>query len=206
MRGKIKLGVLVSGQGTNLQAILEAIDKGRIDAEVRIVLSNVESAPAVERARQRGVPAVVVRHQDFASREEFEGALIERLEGAGVDVVVLAGFLRLLSPHFVRHYRGRVLNIHPALLPAFPGTHAIEEAWNEGVKVTGVTVHFVDEGTDTGPIVLQEAVQVEEGETLESLTAKIHEVEHRIYPRAIQLCAEGKLKVEGRKVTLGGSP
>lgn len=188
MKRIIRLGVLVSGQGTNLQAILEAIERGKLSAEVRIVISNVETAAALPRASQRKIPTAVVPHKRYATREAFEEELIRHL--ADVDLVVLAGFMRVLSPSFVRHYAGRILNIHPALLPAFPGTDAIGQAWRAGVKTTGVTVHLVDEGVDTGPVVLQREVPIKPGETLEGLTEKIHSVEHQLYPEAIQLFAE----------------
>lgn len=197
-----RLGILVSGNGTNLQAVLDAIEQKKIPAEVAVVISNKAEATALERARNKGVVTRVVSHGDFPSREAFEEKLISELESAKADLVVLAGFMRVLSPLFVRRFAGRILNIHPALLPSFPGTHAMTEAWDYGVRVTGVTVHFVDEGTDTGPIILQEPVTVSQKETLESLEEKIHSVEHRLFPEAIRLFAEGRLHVEGRKVEI----
>ncbi|HLE69352.1 MAG TPA: phosphoribosylglycinamide formyltransferase [Vicinamibacteria bacterium] len=186
------LGVLISGRGSNLQAILDAIQDGRLDARVGVVLSNVESAPGLERARAAGVPAEVVSHQDYASREQYDEALVDRLRAHEVDVVCLAGFMRLLSPVFVRAFPGRILNVHPSLLPAFPGLHAQRQALEHGVKVTGATVHLVDEELDHGPILLQRAVPVLEGDDEESLSARILEQEHRIYPEAIALVLEGK--------------
>ena len=199
---KCGLGVLVSGNGTNLQAILDACRSPEYPAEVKVVISNKPDVYALERARNHRISSHVIPHQNFASRETFESEIADVLEKAGVDLLILAGFMRILSPSFVRRYPNRILNIHPALLPAFPGTYGIEEAWDYGVKITGVTVHFVDEGTDTGPIVLQEAVSIEEKETLESLREKVHSVEHRLFPKAIRLYAEGRLKVDGRKVLL----
>lgn len=199
---RAKIGILVSGNGTNLQAILDSVEQKKVPAEVAVVISNKAEAFALERAHKKGVPTKVVSHADFPDREAFENRLISELEAAQADLVVLAGFMRVLSPHFVKHFAGRILNIHPALLPSFPGTHAIAEAWDYGVRVTGVTVHFVDEGTDTGPIILQEPVTVSQKETLESLEEKIHSVEHRLFPEAIRLFAEGRLHVEGRKVEI----
>ena len=211
-----RLAILVSGNGTNLQAILDAIKKDAIEdaiktgsgfpAEVALVLSNNAQAYALERARQHNISTVVIDHHTFKSREDFEKGLIAAIDSAQADLVVLAGFMRVLSPFFVKYYKGRILNIHPALLPSFPGTHAIQQAWDYGVRVTGVTVHFVDEGTDTGPVVLQEAVPISEKESLESLEKKIHAVEHRLFPEAIRLYAEGRLTIKdnkGRKVFIG---
>jgi len=186
------LGVLISGRGSNLQAILDAIQDGRLDARVGVVLSNVESAPGLERARTAGVPTEVLSHKDYASREQYDEALVDRLRAHEVDVVCLAGFMRLLSPVFVRAFPGRILNVHPSLLPAFPGLHAQRQALEHGVKVTGATVHLVDEELDHGPILLQRAVPVLEGDDEESLSARILEQEHRIYPEAIALVLEGK--------------
>jgi phosphoribosylglycinamide formyltransferase-1 len=199
-RKKVPLAVLVSGNGTNLQALLDATRSPSYPAEVALVLSNTPDAFALERARKAGVPTQVVPHGRFSNREDFEDALIAAIEKAGAELVALAGFMRVLSPRFVRRFSNRILNVHPALLPAFPGTNAIEQAWNYGIKVTGVTVHLVDEGTDTGPIVLQEAIEVSPKETLESLEKKVHSVEHKLFPEAVRLLAEGKLKVEGRMV------
>jgi phosphoribosylglycinamide formyltransferase-1 len=201
-RPRLRVAVLVSGSGTNLQAIIDALEKRNYPAEVEIVISNHPEAYALQRARKKKIPVAVIPHQQFVSRQEFEKALISTLDRARVDLVVLAGFMRVLSPHFVRHYCHRILNIHPALLPSFPGTHAIQKAWEYGVKTTGVTVHFVDEGTDTGPIVLQKEVPIQEGESLKDLEKRIHAVEHRLYPEAIKLFAQGKLKIKGRKVIL----
>jgi len=194
----LRIAVLISGEGTNLQALLDAIRSGTLPAKVVLVLSNVATANGLNRARREGVPTAGVRHQDFASREAFDDELIRRLEG--VELVLLAGFMRVLSKKFVDRFRGRIMNVHPALLPAFPGGDAVKKAWEAGAKATGVTVHFVDEGVDTGPIILQEPVPVKDGETLDRLTTRIHEVEHRLYPEAVRLFAEGKLSLAGRKV------
>lgn len=198
---KEKLGVLCSGRGTDLQSIIDAIEAGQVPAEIAIVLTDKE-AYALERARKAGIEAVCVDRKQFDGREPFEKALIEKLEAAGVTLVVLAGFMRILTPYFVGHFAGRIMNIHPALLPSFPGAHAHRDVLAYGVKVSGCTVHFVDEGTDSGPIIMQTAVPVLDDDTEETLGARVLKEEHRIYPECIRLYCEGKLKVEGRKVTI----
>lgn len=182
----LDLGVLVSGSGTNLQAILDAVEKGELDAQVRIVVSNKPGVQAIERAERAGVSTLVIPHQDFPSREAFDRAMVSALEGAGVQLVVLAGFMRVLTPLFLRAFPGRVVNIHPSLLPSFPGVRAQAQALAHGVKVTGCTVHFVDEGVDTGPIIAQRAVPVLEGDTTESLTSRILEEEHSLLVDALR--------------------
>lgn len=203
---RLRLGVLVSGRGSNLQAILDASAAGRLSADVAVVLSDVADAYALERARQRNIPALFEDPKGSPTREAFDKALIGHLEQHGVDLVCLAGFMRLLTPAFVAHYRNRIMNIHPALLPAFPGLHVQRKALQYGVKFTGCTVHFVDEGTDTGPIILQAVVPVLEGDTEEMLSARILRYEHVIYPRAIQLFAEGRLRIAGRRVLCTPAP
>ena len=198
---KEKLGVLCSGRGTDLQSIIDAIEAGQVPAEIAIVLTDKE-AYALERARKAGIEAVCVDRKQFDGREPFEKALIEKLEAAGVTLVVLAGFMRILTPYFVGNFAGRIMNIHPALLPSFPGAHAHRDVLAYGVKVSGCTVHFVDEGTDSGPIIMQAAVPVLDDDTEETLGARVLKEEHRIYPECIRLYCEGKLKVEGRKVTI----
>lgn len=195
------MGVLCSGRGTDLQSIIDAIAEGQVPAEIAIVLTDKE-AYALERARKAGIEAVCVDRKQFDGREPFEKALIEKLEAAGVTLVVLAGFMRILTPYFVGHFAGRIMNIHPALLPSFPGAHAHRDVLAYGVKVSGCTVHFVDEGTDSGPIIMQAAVPVLDDDTEETLGARVLKEEHRIYPECIRLYCEGKLKVEGRKVTI----
>ncbi|HSA59906.1 MAG TPA: phosphoribosylglycinamide formyltransferase [bacterium] len=197
-----RVAVFVSGNGSNLQAILDAAASPSYPAQVVLVVSNKAGVFALERAQKAGIPVQVIPHGDFPDRSSFEDTLIAAVEKAGADLIALAGFMRVLSPRFVERYPNRILNIHPALLPSFPGTHAIEQAWRYGAKVTGVTVHFVDKGTDTGPVVLQEAIAVSPKETLESLEKKVHSVEHRLYPEAIRLFAEGKIRVQGRKVEI----
>jgi phosphoribosylglycinamide formyltransferase-1 len=206
----IRLGVLASGGGTNLQALLDACAARRIDAEVALVLSNLPGAGALERATRAGVPGACLPSKGMTDRTAYDAAVVERLVAAGVELVCLAGYMRLVTPGFLQAFgpsprsRGcpRVVNIHPALLPAFPGLHGPRQALAAGVKVAGCTVHFVDEGTDTGPIIAQAAVPVLDGDTEESLAARILEQEHRLYPQAIQWIAEGRLWLEGRRVRL----
>ena len=199
---KQKLGVLCSGRGTDLQSIIDAIGRGEVDAEIAVVLTDKPDAFALERAKKAGIKAVCVNRKQYDGREPFERALIDELEEAGVTLVVLAGFMRILTPVFVHHFAGRIMNIHPALLPSFPGAHAHRDVLAYGVKVSGCTVHFVDEGTDSGPIILQAAVPVLDGDTEETLGARVLEQEHIIYPQAIQLYCEGRLQVDGRHVRI----
>jgi phosphoribosylglycinamide formyltransferase-1 len=195
------VGVLVSGRGSNLQALLDAQSAGSLGGEVGVVISNVESALALQRARAAGVPAVFVDPRD-RSREAFDAELESLLRGHGVELVCLAGYMRLLSPGFVRAFAGRVVNVHPSLLPAFPGLDAQRQAIDHGVRVSGATVHLVDEGLDSGPIVLQEAVAVDRDDSPETLAARILEAEHRIYPRAVRILLEGRYRIQGRRVIL----
>ena len=195
-----KIGVLCSGRGSNLASIIEAIERGEIRAEIAVVIADKADAYALERAREKGIPAVAVVYRDYAERADFERALLTELHAHGVTLVVLAGFMRILSPVFVHAYTGRILNIHPALLPSFPGAHAHRDVLAYGVKVSGCTVHFVDEGMDSGPIILQASVPVQEGDTEEALAARVLAQEHRIFPEAIKLYVEGRLRTDGRKV------
>ncbi len=198
-----KVGVLVSGRGSNLQALLAAASEGRLGGEVAVVVSNVPTAPALDKARGAGVPAMVCDHRG-RPREEHDRAVLRVLQEHGVDLVCLAGYMRLLSTPFLGALPHRVVNIHPSLLPAFPGLDAQRQAWEHGVKVSGATVHFVEEGLDTGPIVMQEAVEVRAGDTSETLAARILEAEHRIYPRAVRLLLSGRWRLEGRRVISEG--
>lgn len=191
----LDLGVLVSGGGTNLQAILDAVAGGRLNARVRLVLSNKADAFALERAKRSGVDTRVVSHRDFESREAFEQELIDVLRTAGVKHVVLAGFMRVLGPRFLRAFAGHIVNIHPALLPAFPGVHAQEQALRHGVKITGCTVHFVDEGVDTGPIIAQRAVAVLDDDTVETLSQRILVEEHALLVHVLGLLSEDRIEV-----------
>ncbi len=194
-----RIAVLASGEGTNLEAILEAVERGEISGRVALVISDREEAPALGRARRRGVRALYVDPRNFRGREDYDRVLAVELQQARVDLVALAGFMRLLSPLLVRSFPVRIMNIHPSLLPSFPGTSGVREALDYGVKVSGCTVHFVDEGLDTGPVILQEAVPVLQGDTVETLHARIHAAEYRLYPRAIQLFCRDMLRVEGRR-------
>lgn len=200
----VAVGVLISGAGTNLQAILDRSAAGRLDCTVRLVVSNRPGVAGLDRAAAAGAPARVIDHRSFASREAFDRALVEALRDAGVELVVLAGFDRLVTRVLLHAFPQRVMNIHPALLPAFKGLHAQRQAVVEGAKITGATVHFVDEDVDHGPIVVQGAVPVLSDDSEETLAQRIHEVEHEIYPLAIQLFAEGRLSVEGRRVVVRG--
>jgi phosphoribosylglycinamide formyltransferase-1 len=195
-----RLGVLASGSGTNLQSILDACAGRRIGAEVAVVVCNVAGAKALDRARAAGVPAVLLPHAEFARREEYDARLVEELRARKVDLVCLAGFMRIVTRTMLDAFPRRVLNIHPSLLPSFPGMHAVRQALAAGVRVTGCTVHFVDEGTDSGPVIVQAAVPVLDGDTEDSLAARILAQEHRCYPRAIQLVAEGRAEIAGRRV------
>jgi phosphoribosylglycinamide formyltransferase 1 len=193
--------VLVSGRGTNLQALMDATQLGQLGGEVAVVVSNVEQAPALDRARRAGVRAIFRDHRG-QKREDFDAGLAMVLRDHDVELVCLAGYMRLLSAVFLRAFRERVLNVHPSLLPAFPGLEAQRQALEAGVKVTGATVHVVDEGLDTGPILLQEAVPVLDSDTVDSLSARILEAEHRIYPRAVRAMLEGRVRIEGRRAVL----
>jgi len=200
---KLKVGVLVSGRGSNLQAIIDAIERGEVPSEITVVVSNVPGALALDRAAKHNIKSVVVDSKAFENKDEYEAQIIKAMEDAGVDLVCLAGYMRILSPEFIERFKGRIMNIHPALLPAFPGLHVQKKALEYGVKYSGATVHFVDEGTDTGPVILQAVVPVLDDDTEESLSARILEQEHKIYPQAIKLFAEGKLKLEGRRIKVG---
>jgi phosphoribosylglycinamide formyltransferase 1 len=202
MTNPLPLAVLVSGSGTNLQAIIDAIENGRVPAEIRAVVCNRPHALALQRARRHNLPVEVVDHKAFASRESFDEHVVALLRDRGVELVCLAGFDRLLSPAFIRGFRDRILNIHPALLPAFPGLHAQRQALDYGVRIAGCTVHLVDEQTDHGPIVIQAAVPVYSDDTLEAVTERILAEEHRIYPEAICLFAEERIRLDGRRVRI----
>jgi phosphoribosylglycinamide formyltransferase-1 len=201
---KVNIGVLVSGSGSNLQSIIDAIETGRLQAEITVVISNNPDAFALERCRKHGILAQVVNHREFPKREEFDGQLVSILKSRDVELIVLAGFMRVITPSFLHAFPRKVMNIHPALLPAFPGVHVQQKALDYGVKFAGCTVHFVDEGVDSGPIIIQAAVPVYDDDTVDILSARILKEEHRIYPQAIQLYAEGKLMIDGRRVKVKG--
>lgn len=200
MARQVPIGVLISGSGTNLQAIIDAIEAGKLDAKIEVVLSNKADAQGLARAQKHGIPTEILNHKNFSSREAYDEAVVGLLRGRNVELVVLAGFMRLLSPVFVKAYSNRIMNIHPALLPSFPGLNVQQKAVEHGVRFSGCTVHFVNEECDEGPIIIQAVVPVFADDTGAALAARILEQEHRIFPRAIQLYAEGRLKVVGRKV------
>lgn len=197
MNKKTRVGVFVSGSGSNLQALIDA----KIPSvEIVVVVSNNPDAYAIERAKKNKIPVEVIDHRNCSSREDFEREIQKRLDQYKVDLIALAGFMRILTPLFIKNYKNRIMNLHPALLPSFPGTNAVKQALMYGVKFTGCTVHFVDEGVDTGPIILQAVVPISDTDTEESLLERIHKEEHRIYPEAVRLFGEGKLRIEGRRV------
>lgn len=202
MGKRMRLGVLASGGGTNLQAIIDRCRESSFPAEIAVVIANNPGAGALERARQAGIPARCINHRDFASREEFDAALVEALREAGIELVVLAGFMRIITKVLLDAFPLRIINIHPALLPAFPGLHVQQQAIDYGARFSGCTVHFVDGGVDTGPIIIQAVVPVLPGDTADTLAARILIQEHQIYPRAIQLLAEGRVRVTGRTVAI----
>ncbi len=202
MAEKPIIGVLCSGRGTNLQSILAAVDSGQIPAPVGVVLTDKPGVMALTRAEKAGIPHRCIDRKKCASQRDFEEQLVAVLKEHGVTLVVLAGFMRILSPYFVHEFAGRILNIHPALLPSFPGAHAHRDVLAYGVKISGVTIHFVDEGMDSGPIILQAAVPVEEDDTPETLHARIQVQEHRIYPEALRLVTQDRLRLEGRRVRI----
>lgn len=197
----LRIAVLASGRGSNLQAILDAA-RDDFPARVVVVVSDRERAAALERAAGAGVRGVFCNPKDAGDRAAYDTALARLIEASGADLVCLAGFMRILSPSFVRAFAGRILNVHPALLPAFPGLHAQRQALDYGVRISGATVHFVDEGVDTGPIILQSSVPVLDDDTEESLSTRILSEEHRLYPEAIRLFALGRLTVDGRRVRI----
>ncbi len=200
------IAVLISGSGSNLQAIIDASERGEIPCRIGIVISNKADAYGLARAKKHGIPTEVVDHKEFATREEFDTRLVEVIRGSGADLVCLAGFMRILTPVIIRAFPNRILNIHPALLPSFPGTHGPGQALAYGVRFSGCTVHFLDEGVDTGPIIVQAIVPVYDDDTEDTLASRILVQEHRIYPMAIRLFFSGRLAFEGRKVKVRGEP
>jgi phosphoribosylglycinamide formyltransferase-1 len=200
MARNITVAVLASGSGTNLEAILLEIERGVLPVVVVAVISDNPDAYALERARKRDIDTRVVDRKDYPNRGAFDSAILEAVRESGAELVVLAGYMKLIGDDMVEAFRGRIMNIHPALLPCFPGEQGVLDALDYGVKVSGVTVHFVDEGLDTGPIIVQRAVPVEEGDDVESLHARIHQAEYVAYPEAINLFAQGRLWLDGRKV------
>ena len=203
-RALLPIGVLISGNGTNLDAILQRCDQGALDADIRVVIANRDEAAGLEHSRRRGIPSHVFARNEYAERIAQQRAMADCLCERGVELVVLAGFDQILVPEFVHRFPDRIINLHPSLLPAFPGgMHAVRDALQYGVKVTGCSVHFATDDLDGGPIIAQEAVPVVDEDTEASLLARIHEAEHRLLPAAIQLYAEGRLRLEGRQVRVG---
>lgn len=201
MKKRAGIAVFASGTGSNFSAIVKAVKKGEIKADIALLICDDPAAPVINKAARAGVRTLVVSSRDFTSRVLFEKEILCALRSCSVDLIVLAGFMRILSPAFVKRYRSRIINIHPALLPSFKGAHAIRDAFEYGVKVTGVTVHFVDEKTDHGPVIMQEAVMVNRKDGLAGLERRIHRAEHRIYPKAINLFLNKRLRIKGRKVS-----
>jgi phosphoribosylglycinamide formyltransferase-1 len=196
----MNIAVFASGRGSNFQAISDAVRDGKLKVNLSLLVCDNPQADVLKKAEVSGVRSLVIRREDFTAKEDFEAKIIQVLKKEKIDLIVLAGFMRILSPAFISEFRNRIINIHPALLPAFKGADGIKDAFDYGVKVTGVTVHFVDEQTDHGPIILQAVVEIKAEDTLESLEERIHKTEHQLYPQSIQLFAENKLRVVGRKV------
>lgn len=196
----MNIAVFCSGNGSNFQAIADSVRRGEIPAKIALMVCDNPKAFALARAKKLGIKSLLIERKNFKTEEEFEAGVIRNLEKESIELICLAGFMRLISPGFVQRYRNKILNIHPALLPAFKGARSIKDALDYGVKVAGVTVHFVDEKTDHGPIILQKALEIKENDTEESLGLRIHEIEHKLYPQAIKLFVEGRLKIDGRRV------
>jgi phosphoribosylglycinamide formyltransferase-1 len=200
MKKKVSIGILVSGSGTNLQSIIDNSEKGLLDAEIKVVISNNPDAYGLERAKKHHIPTAVIEQSNFKSREDFDLKMIEVLKSYSVELVVMAGFMRVLSPLFLQAFPMKVMNIHPAILPSFQGLHGQQKAFDYGVKFSGCSVHFADDGVDTGPIIIQAVVPVYDDDTEESLSQRILKEEHKIFSQAIQFYAEGNLEIVGRKV------
>jgi phosphoribosylglycinamide formyltransferase-1 len=203
--GKLSLGVLASGRGSNFQAIVDAIESGRLDASVKLLVVDNPGAFAVERAKKHSIESLYLNPAEFATKDDFFRRIAEELGARRVELVVLAGFMRIVRKPLIDAFRNRIMNIHPALLPSFPGLHGQKQAVDYGVRISGCTVHFVDEGMDTGPVIIQAAVPVFADDTEDRLSERILKLEHRIFPEAIRLFSEGRLRVEGRVVTIAGS-
>lgn len=202
MSNKLRIGAIASGGGTNLQAIIDRCADNSLQAEIVLVISNNPGAGALERADRAGISTLCIDHRQYSEREDFDLEIVKALKEAGVDTIVLAGFMRIVTETILNAFPQRVLNIHPALLPAFPGMHVQRKALESGARFAGCTVHFVDSGVDTGPIIAQAVVPIHDDDTEETLSARILIEEHRLYPHAIQLLAEGRLKIKGRRVNI----
>jgi len=201
----MKFAVFISGNGSNLQAIIDAVSEGYLSGEIALVVSNKADAYGLTRAEKANIPALCIDPKAFTSKEIYEQAIVEELKFRQVDFIVLAGYMKILSPYFIQVYRDKILNIHPSLLPSFKGAHAISDAFDYGVKVTGVTVHFVDEEMDHGAIIAQQIVEIKEDESLDDLEEKVHKVEHSLYPKIIQKFIQGQINIKGRKVYFDSS-
>ena len=202
----MRFAVLISGKGTNLQAIIDSVKKGEIKAELALVISSTPKALGLQRAKEAGIKTAVFNPKDYTNKQSVDRDMLILLKQEKIDFIVLAGYMRILTPFFIKHYPRKIFNIHPSLLPSFKGTEGIKDALTYGVKVTGVTVHFVDEKMDHGPIILQEALRIHPEDSLSSLEAKIHNIEHRLYSKAIALFVDGRLKVKGRRVEILEKP
>ena len=200
----LKLGVLASGRGSNFQAIIDAIEAGKIDASIKLLIVDKADAFAVERAKKHSIESLYLNPKDFPSRDDYFSKIAEELKARGVELVILAGFMRVVKKPLIVAFTNKIMNIHPALLPSFPGLHGQKQATDYGSRISGCTVHFVDEGMDTGPVIIQAAVPVSPEDTEDTLSARILKLEHKIFPEAIRLYAEGKLSVEGRIVKIKG--
>jgi phosphoribosylglycinamide formyltransferase-1 len=199
----MNLAVFASGRGSNFAAIIRAVKKGKIKANLALLVCDNPVAGAISKAKRAGIEVALIKREAFSTKQDFEAKIISFLEAKTIDLIILAGFMRILSPEFVAKFKNKIINIHPSILPAFKGAHAVLDAFSYGTKVTGVTVHFVDEKTDHGPIILQQAVKIEEDDTAGSLEEKVHRIEHKLYPEAIKLFIEGRLKIiEGRKIKI----
>ncbi len=202
MNNNINIGVLVSGSGSNFQSIIDQSEKGNLDAVIKVVISNNPDAYALERAKKHNISAIFIDHNDFNDRQQFDQKMIDILKSYEVELVIMAGFMRVLTPLFIKAFPMKIMNIHPAILPSFQGIHAQERAFDYGVKFSGCTVHFADEGVDTGPIIIQSVIPAYDDDTADTLQQRILKEEHRIFPQAIQFYAEGKLEIVGRKVRI----
>ncbi|MDO9289454.1 MAG: phosphoribosylglycinamide formyltransferase [Thermodesulfovibrionales bacterium] len=202
----LKAGVLASGRGSNFQAIIDAIEKGNLKASIELLITDNPSAFAIERARKHNIKYLFINPREFAAKDVFFSRIADELKAKGVELVILAGFMRIVRKPLIAAFPGRIMNIHPALLPAFPGLHGQKQALDYGVKISGCTVHFVDEGMDTGPVIIQAAVPVLPDDTEDTLSERILGFEHRIYPEAVRLFAEGRIEIDGRKVKIKDHP
>ncbi|MFA5846003.1 MAG: phosphoribosylglycinamide formyltransferase [Thermodesulfovibrionales bacterium] len=202
----LKAGVLASGRGSNFQAIIDAIEKGNLKASIELLITDNPSAFAIERAKKHNIKYLFINPREFAAKDVFFSRIADELKAKGVELVILAGFMRIVRKPLIAAFPGRIMNIHPALLPAFPGLHGQKQALDYGVKISGCTVHFVDEGMDTGPVIIQAAVPVLPDDTEDTLSERILSFEHRIYPEAVRLFAEGRIEIDGRKVKIKDHP